>query len=335
MSFDDLSPMREALSALPLGYVNSSESSLMWVIGSYPDGCFVGIDKLAQMARQTKRTAFANLRNLSAMNLILKEQDYARKGVRQCYRLNMVEIKRINQNPDNERVRLITPNNRVQLEGDKSAVNKPKGAVKSSKGSDTQHPYKEYKNNKYDKELFNEFISGLKNQSLIPYIEAGSNLNDLLKRVIQRDTNFKAFHDYLGLQSFARSEKIGGLVIYFLNEYLKTLKTKSVAGLGVVDPSISFSDPWDSDDSDSWDSDDSNGLNVQFVTSWCGECNELRRTTSKEFFYDSKGLSRDECCICNPVGIELFRHIATNLEPPENKFAYIERVKSVGGAVFL
>ena len=304
MSFDELSPMREALSTLPLGYVNPSESSLLWVIGSYPDGCFVGIDKLAQMARQTKRTAFANLRNLSNMNLILKDQKFARKGLQQCYRLNMAEIERIKQSPDNERVQLITPNKRVQLESEQGATKKLKGAVKSSKGSDTQHPYKEYKYNKYDKELFDEFTSGLKDQSLIPYIEAGSNLDDLLKRVIQQDTNFKAFYDYLGLQSFARSEKIGGLLIHFLKQYLATTKAKSEAGLG-----------------------------EQFVTRWCGECNELTRTRS-EVFIDSEGWSVNKCCICNPVGIELYRHVASKLEP-ENKTAYIERVKSVGGAVFL
>jgi hypothetical protein len=304
MSFDEISPMREALSALPLGYVNTSESSLLWVIVSYPNGCFEGIEKLAQMARQTERTTFANLRNLSDKNLILKEQKFARKGLRQCYRLNMAEIERINQSSDIERVRLITPNKRVQLESDMGAINKPKGAIKSSKGSDTQHPYKEYKNNKYDKELFDEFTSGLKDQSLIPYIQAGSNLDDLLKRVIQQDTSFKALHDYLGQQNFATSEKVGGLLIYFINKYLDALKAKSEAITRPV-----------------------------FVTNWCGRCNEVTRR-SYEVFIGADDFSVHECPVCHPEGIKQFQHIAKTLDP-ENKKAYIELVKSLGGADFL
>lgn len=303
MSFDDISPMREALSALPPNYVNPSKRSLMWVIGSYPDGCFIGIDKLAQIAGLTKRTAFTNLKDLSDMNLILKDQKFARKGLRQCYRLNMAEITRINQSSDNERVRLITPNNRVQLEGAKGAIIKPKGAIKGSKGSDTQHPYKEYKNSKYDRELFDEFTSGFHDQNLIAYIEAGSNLDELLRKVIQQDTNFKAVHNYLGLQSFARSEKIGGLVIHLLEKYLRTSKRNSEAT-----------------------------TRPEFETIWCGECKEISRTRD-EAFKDLEGYRVNKCHLCHPEGIKQFQHIVKTFDD-ENKKAYIERVESLGGANF-
>lgn len=222
MSFNDLSPLREAFARIPDTGLNSSERSLLWVIASYPKGCFVGEETLAKMAGLKLRTSKDNLRKLRSKKLIWTEQSFARKGLRQCYHANLAELEILADTYDTNKdsVRLTAPFNKPkQLNGSMSADKTRKGAEKRAKGSDTPHPYIEDKEDKYDKELFNEFISNLRTD-IVSFITPGKNLDELLLKVKQQDTTFKRLYAFLETKNFNTSYKVGGLLINFLKEYL-------------------------------------------------------------------------------------------------------------------
>jgi DNA-binding MarR family transcriptional regulator len=273
MAYDDIPTLREAFKRLPLEVLNSSEASLLWVITSYPEGCFIGQEDLARTARLKLGTSKVNLRKLVNKKLVTKDQSYAHKGVRQCYRANMTELQRLLERYDTnkDRVQLDTPKVSVQLKEPKSVNKNLKGVSERVNGVNELHPYKEYKDYIYDKELFNEFIGSFKHQDLVQYINPGKNLDELLKEVIQQDTSFKSLNGYLEKQNFSTSHKVGGLLVHFINQYLGRVKPGQKSGL----------------------------------PTWCGRegCNPITRLWV-EPSYDLHDRPYYECNKCNPVGIK-------------------------------
>jgi hypothetical protein len=152
MSFNDIELFRRALAEAPEGLITPSMSSLLWVIVSYPNGCYIGQDALAKQARMKHDNYSKVLRRCTKLGLISREQSYARAGVRQCYRVNMSRLVELS------RVELSTPtiNKRVELET-------VQGVTESPSGSNPVHPYKDYKNYKSSKDDL--FITSL---SFIP-----------------------------------------------------------------------------------------------------------------------------------------------------------------------
>lgn len=149
MSFNDIEPFRRALEEAPEGLIKPSMASLLWVIVTYPNGCYIGQDALAKQARLKHDNFTKVLRNCTKLGLITREQTYARAGVRQCYRVNMTRLLEL------ARVELSTPttNKRVELET-------VQGGTESPSGSNPVHPYKDYKNYKSSKDdLFNSTFS--------------------------------------------------------------------------------------------------------------------------------------------------------------------------------
>lgn len=273
MAFNDLSPLREAFARIPDTGLNSSERSLLWVIASYPNGCFIGGEKLANTAGLKLRTSKDNLRKLKTKKLIWTEQSFARKGVRQCYHANIAEVEILADTYDSseDRVRLTAPfNEPIRLNESESANKNLMGAKKRAKGSDTPHPYREDKEDKYDKELFNEFISNLK-PDIVKFITPGNNLDDLLRQVKLQDTSFKRFYAFLETKSFSTSYKVGGLLINFLKEYLGLIKPGQKKGL----------------------------------PQWCGRegCNRETRLWLEPSI-DARGREYYECNKCHPEGIK-------------------------------
>lgn len=149
MSFNDIEPFRRALEGAPEGLIKPSMASLLWVIVSYPNGCYIGQDALAKQARLKHENFKRVLRDCTKLGLITREQSYARAGVRQCYRVNMTRLLEL------ARVELSTPttNKRMELET-------VQGGTESPSGSNPVHPYKDYKNYKSSKDdLFSSFLS--------------------------------------------------------------------------------------------------------------------------------------------------------------------------------
>lgn len=149
MSFNDIESFRRALEEAPEGLIKPSMASLLWVIVSYPNGCYIGQDALAKQACLKHDNFTKVLRSCTKLGLISREQTYARAGVRQCYRVNMTRLLELT------RVELSTPttNKRVELET-------VQGGTGSPSGSNPVHPYKDYKNYKSSKDdLFTSSLS--------------------------------------------------------------------------------------------------------------------------------------------------------------------------------
>lgn len=179
MSFNDIEPFRNALEGVPEGLIKPNMASLLWVIVSYPNGCYIGKDALAKRARLKPDNYDKVLRACTKLGLIDREQTHARTGVRQCYRVNMtrlMELGRVENSPP-------TPTNRVEL--------KPVlGGTESETGGTQVHPYKEYKYYKSSKEdLFNSSLS------FIPATKrfaVSKELHNLLEELEHRGTTLEA-----------------------------------------------------------------------------------------------------------------------------------------------
>ena len=219
MSFNEIATFRIALGRITRDYpklITAGHRSLLWVIVSYPEGCFIGLDELADQAGLSNDTAKAYLRHLTNLSLISREQSFARKGLRQCYRVNVNELTNFN------RVLPDTPFSYTSM----GVTNSVKGVAELANGSHPIHPYKEYKDYKYDKERFDKLLTYLP-EDVRQYVKPGKNYEERLDKLERRGTTLEAIGVYLSKQNYASSHKIGGLISSFLDE-LQGVKPKGV-----------------------------------------------------------------------------------------------------------
>jgi DNA-binding CsgD family transcriptional regulator len=163
MSFNEIAVFRTALGAISREHpklINAGKRSLLWVIVSYPDGCFIGKEELADQAGIAEDTVFGYLRELTKLGFISREQTYARKGVRQCYRVNVRNLEHfVSLLP-------VTPSdNDTQPNPLLPVTEESKPVTESANAYHPEHPYKDYKDYKYDKDkdrLSTETKSALK-----------------------------------------------------------------------------------------------------------------------------------------------------------------------------
>ena len=179
MSFNDIEPFRRALEEAPEGLIKPSMASLLWVIVTYPNGCYIGQDALAKQARLKHDNFTKVLRNCTKLGLITREQSYARAGVRQCYRVNMprlLELGRVEHSPP-------TLTNRVEH-------NPLVGVTESPTGSNQVDPYKYNKYYKSSNEdLFNSSLSFIPASSRF---SIPKELHSLLEELEHRGTTLEA-----------------------------------------------------------------------------------------------------------------------------------------------
>ena len=148
MSFNDIEALRKGLDAISKSnskLINAGKRSLLWTIVSYPDGCFIGQHTLASIAGLSLSTSKRYLRELTMLGFIDREQSYARKGVRQCYRVRM--------NTFTNWVAPVTPKELSEVEFNSllGITESVKGGTSSPTEYNQLHPYKDNKYNKYDK----------------------------------------------------------------------------------------------------------------------------------------------------------------------------------------
>jgi hypothetical protein len=148
MSFNEIADFRTALGAISREHpklINAGKRSLLWVIVSYPDGCFIGLQELANQTGLDPGTVLKYLRDLTKLGFISREQTYARKGVRQCYRVSVKHVSLfLSLSP-------VTPTDKehnplLPITGESKPV------TESVTAYHPEHPYKEYKDYKYDKD---------------------------------------------------------------------------------------------------------------------------------------------------------------------------------------
>jgi DNA-binding Lrp family transcriptional regulator len=215
MSFNEIADFRTALSQLTKthpGLVKGGWRSVMWVIVSYPDGCFIGYKEIADQAGYSPDTVKTYLRELTKLGFILREQKWVRKGVRQCYRIDVKAI------TDFDSVAPDTPNK------PKSTVIGVPESVKSVTGSPNEcdlSPTYIYKDkDKYDKtktERFSNFLSLLPEH--LQGLQQGKNIDEPLDRLDVKGVPLQVTVSHLSEHNYTGAVSPYGVLISRLNTF--------------------------------------------------------------------------------------------------------------------
>ena len=188
MSFNEIAEFRELLSRISKerpGPINAGMRSLLWAIISQSDGCFVGYVELADQAGLTPGTVKTYLRRLTNLNLILREQSYVRRGIRQCYRVSLPGLRAL------VRVSPVTP---IELNssplGVTESVKSVTESVNGSHQSSTYRDLRKLKEERVSKNLsslnlqrFEEVILKPLPESVRPFVNPGKNFDVRLDKL--------------------------------------------------------------------------------------------------------------------------------------------------------
>lgn len=228
MSFNEIAEFRELLSRISKerpGLINAGKRSLLWAIISQSDGCFVGYVELADQAGLKTDTVKTYLRDLTNLNIILKEQTYPRKGIRQCYRVSLTGLRTL------VRVLPVTPIDQDNpLMGVTESV---KGVTESLNGyhlSPTYREEREYKEERVKTSLssfnllrFEEYVLLPLPKDLRPLVTPGKNFETLLDE-LELLGALRDVPGQLNAVTYDPSRNPGGLVLRVLNDLLTVTK---------------------------------------------------------------------------------------------------------------
>jgi DNA-binding CsgD family transcriptional regulator len=230
MSFNEIAEFREILSRISKerpGLINAGKRSLLWAIISQSDGCFVGYVELADQAGLSTNTVKTYIRDLTKLNIILREQTYPRKGIRQCYHVSLHGLREL------VRVSPVTPK---ELDTPLLGVTESlKGVTESANGyhqSPTYRDLREYKEervinspSKFHLERFNNVILKPLPENLREFVKYGKNFDILLDQI----TLLGALKDVsvqLRSVNYDPGKNPGGLVLKVLNDLVTASKQR-------------------------------------------------------------------------------------------------------------
>lgn len=229
MSFNEIAEFRELLSRISKerpGLINAGKRSLLWAIISQSDGCFVGYVELADQAGLKTDTVKTYLRDLTNLNIILKEQTYPRKGIRQCYRVSLTGLRTL------VRVLPVTPidqDNRLM-----SVTESVKGVIESPNGyhlSPTYREEREYREERGKTSLssfnllrFEEYVLLALPKDVRPLVTPGKNF-ELLLDELEALRVLRDVPGQLNGVTYDPSKNPGGLVLRVLNDLLAVTKS--------------------------------------------------------------------------------------------------------------
>ncbi len=230
MSFNEIAEFRDLLSRISREQpklINAGKRSLLWAIISQSDGCFVGYVELADQAGLKSDTVKTYLRDLTQLNLILREQSYARKGIRQCYRVSLTGLREL------VRVLPVTPISQDSslLGGTESVL----GVTESPNGyhlSPTYRDLRDYKEERVtnnlssvDLQRFKDVILNPLPESVRKFVKPGKNFEERLDEL----TSLGALKDVsiaLGRVLYDPSKNPGGLVLKVLDDLVALSKQR-------------------------------------------------------------------------------------------------------------
>lgn len=230
MSFNEIAEFRELLSRISRerpGLINAGKRSLLWAIISQSAGCFVGYEELADQAGLKPGTVKTYLRELTDLNLILREQTYARKGVRQCYHVSLQGLREL------VRVSPVTPIElNTALMGVTDSLMGVTESVTGSNQSPTYRDLREYREERVSKTLsnldlerFNDVILNPLPESVRKFVNPGKNFEQRLDEL----TSLGAIRDVpgqLGSVLYDPGKNPGGLVLKVLDDLLALTKQR-------------------------------------------------------------------------------------------------------------
>jgi hypothetical protein len=230
MSFNEIAEFRELLSRISKdqpGLINAGMRSLLWAIISQSDGCFVGYVELADQAGLTPGTNKTYLRRLTNLNLILREQSYVRRGIRQCYRVSLPGLRAL------VRVSPVTP---IEVESSLLGITESvMGITESANGyhqSPTYRDKRNYKEERVNTNLstfnltrFQEVVLSSLPLHVREFVTPGSNFEKLLDEL----QLLGALDDVPGQLkgvNYDPGKNPGGLVLKVLNDLLSLSKQR-------------------------------------------------------------------------------------------------------------
>ena len=209
MSFNDLAAIYAYFEQLPVGYLNPTEASVVIAIARQPDGCFIGEVKLAAQARTSVGNLNKVLVKLRRLGIVTGDQRYARKGLRQCYRVSLSGL-----GSYFERVSVKTPFNSMDSTEAEMGISKTvKGIFESATAYPVGHPYKEYKQYKNDKDERFSFITKDLTESVKAHIDYAPNVSKLLDELAHQGISLERVKGALEATDFTNAGKVGGLFI--------------------------------------------------------------------------------------------------------------------------
>ncbi len=232
MSFNDLAAIYAYFEQLPVGYLNPTDASVIIAIARQPDGCFIGEVKLAAQARTSVGNLNKVLVKLRRLGIVTGDQRYARKGLRQCYRVSLSGL-----GAYVERVSVKTPFNSMDSTEAEMGISKTaKGIFESATAYPVGHPYKEYKQYKNDKDERFSFITKDLLESVKALIEYAPNVSELLDELKHQGISLERIKGALEATDFTNARKVGGL-------FISVLRSLRVSVAPIVEKPIEVYEP--------------------------------------------------------------------------------------------
>ena len=231
MSFNEIAEFRELLSRISKerpGLINAGKRSLLWAIISQLDGCFVGYVELADQAGLSTNTVKTYIRDLTKLNIILREQTYPRKGLRQCYHVSLQGLR------DLLRVLPVTPKGvDTPLMGVTESVKGVTEPVNGSHLSPTYRDLRDFKEERVNKNLsnidlerFEEVILKPLPESVRPFVNPGKNIEERLDELSSLGA-IKDVAGQLGSVLYDPGKNPGGLVLKVLDDLITATKQRA------------------------------------------------------------------------------------------------------------
>jgi len=232
MSFNDLAAIYAYFEQLPVGYINPTEASVIIAIARQPNGCFIGEVKLAAQARTSVGNLNKVLVKLRRLGIVTGDQRYARKGLRQCYRITITGL-----GAYAERVSIKTPFEGMDSnEAEMGIAKTVKGIFESATAYPVEHPYKEYKQYKNDKDERFSFITKDLPESVKALIEYAPNVSDELDELERQGISLERIKGALEDTDFTNAYKVGGL-------FMSVLRGLRVSVAPIVEKPIEVFEP--------------------------------------------------------------------------------------------
>lgn len=230
--FNDLAAIYKHFEQLPDGDINPTDASVIIAIARQPDGCFIGEEKLAKQARTSVGNLMKVLGKLRRLGIVTGDQRYARKGLRQCYRVSVSGL-----GAYVERVSVKTPFNSMDSTEAEMGISKTaKGIFESATAYPVGHPYKEYKQYKNDKDERFSFVTKDLPESVKALIEYAPNVSDELDELERQGISLERIKGALEATDFTNARKVGGL-------FISVLRSLRVSVAPIVEKPIEVYEP--------------------------------------------------------------------------------------------
>jgi len=212
MPFNDIPEVGKCYQQIPPNLLNSTERNAILLIVGHKNGCYIGEKALAEQVGTSSGNLRKVLGKLVKKGLVIRVEKKAHKGRQQCYRIDVSALQVLA-----ERVSIKTPSNSVDItEADKGSREAVKAFFNSAYAYPVGHPYKEYKNNKNDKDERFSFITKDLPESVKALIDYAPNVSELLDELKHQGISLERIKGALEDTDFTNAYKVGGLAMSVL-----------------------------------------------------------------------------------------------------------------------